>query len=377
MKKAAIAVLLAFSICLTACSGKESADAEIQLPIYGAEEIQYEIAEAKYMDLSETEGMGVSIGYPYAVYLTYPANAQVVSFNALKGRKVTEGEILAELDSSELDYDINNQQTIVNAAYQTSLSGSRSDQLQYEIEKMKLDMMLEEKDSYIIKAPFDGIITQTAAVSEGSSVKSGALCCAISEIEKVEIYLDGSGASQFRYGQEVQVKIDNDMYDAVVTEAPDIAPATAYGSSAGRAVFDLGDETMAEVVAEKQMAIAAGWATVYVTTERKNVLAVPDSAVKTTGTESYVTLLDGEERYKLKVTKGASLGGYTEIVNGISEGDVVIAEGSGLFTDIGSTGKTGGQNNAGDFGQNNDDQMEFPGNGEAPPERPDRNREGQ
>lgn len=373
MKKAATAVLLAFSMCLTACSGKGNADAEIQLPIYGAQEIQYEIAEAKYMDLSETESMGVTIGYPYAVYLTYPAEAQVVSFNALKGRKVTEGEVLAELDSSELDYDISNQQTIVNAAYQRSLSGGRADQLQYEIEKLKLDMMLEEKESYVIKAPFDGIITQTAAAPEGSTVGKGTLCCAVSEIEKTEVYLDGGGASQFRYGQKVQVKIDNDMYDAVVTEAPDIAPATAYGSSAKRVIFDLGDEVMAKVIEEKQMAVSAGWATVYVTTERKNVLAVPNSAVKTSGNESYVTLVDGEERYKLKVTTGAKLGGYTEIVNGISEGDVVIAEGSGVFTEIGNTAESDdGQNVGWDGGQ-----MDFPGNGEAPPERPDRNHEGQ
>lgn len=332
MKKAATAVLLAYVTLLSACSGKGNKDAEIQLPIYGAEAVRYEIAEAQYMDISETQSMGVTIGYPYAVYLTYPADALVMSFNALKGKAVTEGEILAELDSTGLDYDISNQQTIVNAAYQTSLTGGRAAQLQYEIEQMKLDMLLAEKDSYTIKAPFDGIISQTQAVTEGSEVTAGTLCCAVSELSKTEIYLEGGGASQFRYGQKVKIKVDNDMYDAVVAQAPDQAPATAYGSSAGRVVFDLGDGVMDKIIEENSMAVAAGWATVYVTTERKNVLAVPDSAVKTSGSDSFVTLLDGEERYKLKVTTGASLGGYTEILNGISEGDIVIAEGSGIFT---------------------------------------------
>ena len=80
------------------------------------------------------------------------------------------------------------------------------------------------------------------------------------------------------------------------------------------------------------MALSAGWATVYITTERKNVLAVPDAAVKTTGTYSYVTLVDGEERFKFNVSIGESLGGYTEIKDGIAAGDLVIADGSGLFT---------------------------------------------
>lgn len=335
MKKAATAVLLACVTLLSSCSGKGNKDAEIQLPIYGAEAVRYEIAEAQYMDLSDTQSMGVTIGYPYAVYLTYPADAQVMSFSALKGRAVTEGEVLAELDSSGLDYDISNQQTIVNAAYQSSLSGGRAAQLQYEIEQMKLDMMLAEKESYIIKAPFDGIISQTQAVSEGSDVTAGMLCCAVSELSKTEVYLEGGGASQFHYGQKVRIKIDNDYYDATVAQAPDYAPATAYGSAAGRVVFDLGEGVMDKIIEENAMAVSAGWATVYVTTERKNVLAVPDSAVKTSGSESFVTLVDGEERYKLKVTIGASLGGYTEILNGIAEGDIVIAEGSGVYTEAG------------------------------------------
>ena len=103
MKKTAAALLAAITL-LTGCS-RGDASGEIQLPIYGASAVQYEIAEAKYMDLSETQSIGVTIGYPYAVYLTYPGDALVKSFNALKGRTVTKGEVLAELDSSDLDYD--------------------------------------------------------------------------------------------------------------------------------------------------------------------------------------------------------------------------------------------------------------------------------
>lgn len=329
MKKTA--AMLAALILLTGCS-RGNTSGEIQLPIYGSAAVQYEIAQAKYMDISETQSLGVTIGYPYAVYLTYPGSALVKSFNALKGRTVTAGEILAELDSSDLDYDISNQQTVVNAAYQSSLMGGRAAQLQYEIEQAKLDMMLEEKESYIIRAPFDGIITETRAAAEGSTVEEGAVCCAVSEVSKTEIYLDGGNSSLFRFGQKVQVRIDNTTYDATVVQAPDCVPAEADGNSANRAVFRLDNDAMPQVLKDSAMAVSAGWATVYVTSERSNVLAVPDAAVKSSGTENYVTLVDGEERFKLKVTVGASLGGYTEIINGISAGDVVMAEGSGEFT---------------------------------------------
>lgn len=332
MKKLA-AALAAMVFLLTGCS-KSSVSDEIQLPIYGADEITYEVATAKYMDLSETESIGVSIGYPYAVYLTYPATATVTSYTALKGHTVTEGEVLAVLDSSDLDYDINNQQTIVDAAYESSLTGGEAEQLQYEIELKKLEMLQAEKDEYTIKAPFDGIICTAYAVTEGDEVESGEVCCAVSEVSKTTIYLDNS--TDFRFGQTLQIRVESTMYDATVVEASDVAPATAYGASASRVIFDLGEDVMAKIVEEEKTAVSSGWATAFITTERKNVLAVPDSAVKTSGTESTVTVVENGERYKLKVTIGVSLGGYTEILNGISEGDVVLASGTGEYVSAGT-----------------------------------------
>ncbi len=316
---------------VTGCNRGADAAEEIKLPIYGGETISYEVAIAQYMDISETQSMGATIGYPYADYLHYPADAQVVMFSIVKGRSVTEGDVLAELDSSDLDYEINNQQTIVDTAYANSLGGGEAARLQYEIEKYTLDMLVAEKERYVIRAPYDGIVTYVNRVSAGDEVKSGDICCMVSPHDNVQIYIDGGDAAKFRFGQEVSVKIDGDEYPAKVVMAPDMVPETADGRAAMRSVFALEEGVMDKLIVENEMAIAAGWATVYLTTEKKNVLAVPDSAVKTVGSTSSVTLLSGEERFRLNVTIGKSLGGFTEIINGISEGDMVIAEGSGTF----------------------------------------------
>lgn len=329
---AAAAVLLA----LTGCS--RSATEEIRLPIYGGSEISYEIAEAKYMDLTETNAIAATIGYPYATNLVFPAEAQVVSTSVINNSYVHEGDVLAELDSSALDFDIDKQKTIVNAAYNASLSGGTAAQLQYQIEQLSLDMLLAKKDSYTIRAPFDGVITFSLRASVGSVVEEGGYCCSISPADMAAVYIEGGQAAQFRFGQKVQVKIDGVTYDATVAEAPDSAPDTA---GVQRAVFDLGEGVLGKIYEETPLAISAGWATVYVTETRDNVLAVPDSAVSSTASNSYVTVVDGEERYKLPVTVGKSLGGYTEIINGISEGDIVMAEGSGVFSSSGNSGNDG------------------------------------
>ena len=336
MKKRSVALILS-AIMLTSVSGgckRSNAEAEIRLPIYGAEEITYEVAQAKIMDISATESVGAEIGYPNADSLYFPAAGQIVKFSAIKGRSVAAGDVLAELDSADLDYEINNQRTVVDNAY-AKASVSETARLTYEIEKYTLDMMLAEKERYIIRAPYDGIITYVNRNSAGNEIEAGTLCCSISPEDKVEVFVDSRDATKFRFGQSVTVRIDGDDYPAKVVMAPDIAPSTASNNAAHRVIFRLEDGVMDRLRTEKEMAISAGWATVYLTTERKNVLAVPDSAVKTSGSFSYVTLVDGEERYRLNVTIGQSLGGYTEIINGIAEGDLVMAEGSGIFTSDG------------------------------------------
>lgn len=335
MIKRAAALLLALgmiSCAVTGCSGDNTAKEEIKLPIYGAQEISYEVAVAQYMDITQVESMGATIGYPYADNLYYPADAQVISYAAVKGRTVAEGDILAELDSADLDYEISNQQTIVSTAYTASLSGGQSAVLQYQLEQNKLDMMLEEKESYTIRAPYDGVITSINRATAGDQITGGDVCCSIAPEDKIEIYIDGGDATKFRFGQDVIVKIDGVEYNATVAMAPDVAPATASGSAARRAIFKLEEGVLDTIREENPLAITAGWATVYLTTQKKNVLAVPDAAVRSTGTSTSVTIVDGEERYRLPVTVGASYGGYTEIRDGIAMGDIVMADGSGLFT---------------------------------------------
>lgn len=368
-KRSAALILITgiLSLTLAGCKGSSAAE-EIRLPIYGEAEVNFEVATAQIMDISETQSMGAVIGYPNPDVLYYPAASQIVSYSAIKGKSVAEGDILAEINSADLDYEINNQQTVVNAAYGRA-SSSETARLTYEIEKYTLDMLLAEKERYIIRAPYDGIITDTNRGNVGDEVEAGDVCCTIAPEDRVEVYIDGGDASKLRFGQQVKVRIDGTDYAAEVVQAPDVAPASASNNAARRAVFRLEDGVMDRLREENEMAIAAGWATIFATTERKNVLAVPDAAVKTSGSFSYVTMVDGEERYRLNVTVGQSLGGYTEILNGIAEGDLVMADGSGLFTSNLNRDDDGDDNNGGDWGGewNGDWNGEWNGDWGTPP----------
>ena len=123
-------------------------------------------------------------------------------------------------------------------------------------------------------------------------------------------------------------------------------------------------------------AVDAGWATIHaITTRRVNVLAVPEKAIKKDGSKTYCSVLQGNEKYDLYVEVGATAGGYTEILSGLNEGDVVViseSTGSGSDNNNNKNDKNNKDDNADDMQDGNDDRkpwdsnkkpddMQFPG----------------
>ncbi len=96
-----------------------------------------------------------------------------------------------------------------------------------------------------------------------------------------------------------------------------------------------------------------------VTQQAQNALAVPTSAVTTTGTRHFVTVLDGTNTSRVAVTTGVIGDRYTEVTSGVRAGqEVVLADLSeplpGSATDSSSDSNGNGSNR-------------FPGGGFAPP----------
>jgi len=83
-------------------------------------------------------------------------------------------------------------------------------------------------------------------------------------------------------------------------------------------------------------------ATVLITTSMKqNVLTVPNSALKSSGDESYVLLMKDGSPIKQTVTIGISNDSYTEITEGLSENDTIVTQ-----TITSSSASTGSSSNS-------------------------------
>lgn len=352
------AAVLAMAAALTACSG--NVGDEIKIPIYEAENVgRFTTATVERMDLQQSEKTAASIGYACSDALSAPRSGNLVSVNVGKYDQIKEGDVIAVIDSSALDYDLRRQQIMADAAYESYLAeGTEAARLKYEYEKALLDEIQYNADCYTLRAPYDCVISDLPIVTAGVEMEEGTYICSVAPVGEIFVYLGVNGGNTpFKLGTKVGVTLTGKSYEGTVVSVPDSGAyryELQYSSSRGadgefknenmrfgggghgnfgnsvaadsasNVFIRLEPDVLAELLEETPNAVQAGWATVEVVTKKLGgVLAVPSSAIVVTDT-TYVYLYQNGQRLMTPVVTGETINGYTVIVNGVSEGDTVV-----------------------------------------------------
>lgn len=322
------AALVTAAAMLTACGSEASVAKEIKIPIYENTESKLNTVTVEYMDLSQTDAIGSVIGYPYADAINSENEGNLLSYELKRGDKLSAGDVIAVLDSSALNYEYTSQKILCDAAYDRyAASGSNKNYLQYQEEQAKLDLIQYKIDCYTIKAPYDCVVTDTAQHTIGEVITAGTYFCTIAKPDEVRVYLN-QDTDKFALGTKVGIKFTAGTYNGTVTMIP--------SSSGGkRGEFNLSDYVvitfdegeLERLLEDTPNAVSAGWATVYVTSvDKRNVLAVPEKAVKQFSGSIYCNLIDNGEKVQVPVEIGNTYNGYTIILSGLTEGDVIAAD---------------------------------------------------
>lgn len=314
---------------LTACGNEAKVSQEIKIPIYDSAESNVNTATVQRMDLSQTDAIGSVIGYPYADAINSENEGNLLTFELKRGDRLNEGDVIAVIDSSALNYEYTSQKILRDAAYDAySLSGSNKDYLEYQEEQAKLDLIQYKIDCYTIKAPYDCVVTDTAQLSIGDVITAGTYFCTVAKPDEVRVYLDNN-TDKFALGTKVSIKFTAGTYTGTVTMMPSASSGgRGKNFSLSRYVIITFDEGELErMLEDTPNAVSAGWATVYVTSvDKRDVLAVPEKAVKQFSGSIYCNLIDNGEKVQVPVEIGNTYNGYTIILSGLSEGDTVVAE---------------------------------------------------
>ncbi len=324
LKKFCLTLLAALLVFSTAACGSENVDAEIKLPILENNSGEkYTTAAVEKRDFVETKSIGGNVGYIYAQTLTVPGDANILKYHVKKNNKLKEGDIIAEFDSSALEYDYENQKIVTNDAYYVyTSSGSEASRLTYEQEKLRLDMLQHQIDSYTIRAPYDCVVTKVEGFAMGQAVSKGTPVCSVAKENEVFVYTNDN-VNLFSTGASVKLKFGTDTaYSGKVVMTPDGDGGRGSINSSAVIAFDEGE--LDKVLKEVGNVVSSGWATIIVTAfEKYNVLAVPEDAVMQFSGSTYCYIMDNGNRVRIPVETGDTYGGYTIILSGLSEGDTV------------------------------------------------------
>lgn len=182
-----------------------------------------------------------------------------------------------------------------------------------------------------IRAPRSGVIVKKY-VEEGSIITAGRSAfgggtgagITIAEIAdisrmRVLVNVDETDIAQVRVGQKVDVTLDAYPNQRFTGKVIKIAP---------QAVVEQNVTTIPVTVeldrTDRRLKPDMNATCDFIIARKRNVLYVPNEAVRETNAGSFVTVLEGEKRVDRRVKVGSIGDEYTEIIRGLREGEVVV-----------------------------------------------------
>ena len=319
--------LIAFSsaiLTLTMSSGCYFFPAEEELldpPTIAPDEVTYSTYTAKEKTIKNTvtvTGYVKSKTEKECYFTDYTGQVKNIYVNA--GDFVEEGDLIADMNTGALDYELEIQKLKVQKAQLTyNATGSQADKLQLEIEQNSLSMYQAEYDGSKILAPMSGQVSYVFGLNPGTEMDPYKVLARIADPETLYVDAEYPESITFEAGDKVTVTVGDMEYAATITYSPKEArEAGDENANALHAEFD-GEKpafaylgALADITKVKEMS--------------ENAIVIPKHLVKSDGEREYVQIYVDGEKIEVDVVTGITNATEVEIVSGLKAGDQVIVK---------------------------------------------------
>lgn len=311
--------MLTLSFVLTGCYFFPEEEVMLDPPVIKVENAAYSTYEAKEKTI--TSSVTVT-GYVYSktevdcFFTDYTSNIKTIYPKV--GSFVNEGDLLAEMNTGTLEYDLEIQKLKTELAQITyNNTGSSADKLQLEIEQNTEAKYQAEYDGSKIYAPVSGQVSFVEKVNPGDEVNPYRTLVRIVDPDDLFVKATAPDNVTFNQNDSVIVKIGEDVFDAFISKTP--AEARAEGAE---------DLTVleADFTNEKPTFAYLGRLSdiVLIKAVSENTVVIPKNLVKTLDGRNYVQILKDGEKIDIDVELGISNATEIEILSGVEAGDKVI-----------------------------------------------------
>lgn len=342
MKKALnMVLLLTMLMCIgltTAGCSEQSNSADVSDEIYvpdTSDSIEEEnIVEAEIGTINKKYYSEAAYENPYVDTIAFEIDGVVSSVMIEDGQKVKKGEVLAELNTDQIDKRIDEQELKLDSAKKTLSKLKKkkkadkneitSAEYDVQIEQNAYDQLLAELEKYTVKAPYKGEVSvqfeEGKEIKKGAQVMSGQALCTMSAPNDEKLCVMIYGDEQF---EDVSFGMNVTLTQGDITEEGKITDIVFKESGDYSAYYYIITPN------KKKTQLTSYGDTINATIDvysKENVIIVPTEAVKTISDTYYVDVLVDGVKIQTDIEIGIQDENETEVVSGLSGGEQIILQ---------------------------------------------------
>lgn len=345
-KSKTLALMLGLAVLITACGGKpdEADSGKVQETAEQGKDgkpVKEKAPEAVPVEVVSAVNQSINASYAGTANLEAPNEAQVVAKAsgvlvaqlAEEGDFVRQGQVMARIDPSRAQLEVQRSQATVNKLSnnfrraqqllaQNLISAEAHDQIRFDLESAKASLNLAKLElSYTnVTAPISGVVAQRM-VKKGNLVGLNSAVYRVVNTQYLEAVMNVPEREMARIKTGMPVAM---MVDAI--------PGQQFSGRVDRVspVMDSGSGTFRVTLAfDSQQVLRAGmfgrFEIMY--DRRENVLTIPRTALLDDESEPAVFVVRAEKSIRVPVKLGFTNGEIAEVVSGLKAGDKVITAG--------------------------------------------------
>ncbi|HEX7042556.1 MAG TPA: efflux RND transporter periplasmic adaptor subunit [Patescibacteria group bacterium] len=276
-----------------------------------------------------------------SVNLSWPISAKVAYLGVKKGDNITQGQLLASLDTRTAqkniqaalidyskqrntfdqtlnNYGVSNPQQALTDSIKRILENNQYD-LDAAVNSVELDDLAKQQSALI--SPISGILTRADITSPGQ-VGSSTTIFTITDPTTIAFDMDVDQADIGKVKSGQSVKIVFDAYpDETLTENVTKIDFVSHTTSSGGTAFTV--ETTLPLESLTKFRVGMNANAEIILSEKENVLTVPLSSITD---DSYVYVKSGSKFKKTKIKIGSENDIDAEVISGISSGEEVALD---------------------------------------------------
>ncbi|WP_336773001.1 efflux RND transporter periplasmic adaptor subunit [Paenibacillus sp. MMO-58] len=328
------AVFAITAITLSGCSLLPQEEAALQPPLIQPVQEKLDFVEVTRGSIQTSlKGTATFISSKVKTLSFTESGGQLKSVNVTQGQQVKAGELLAELETDDLELQVRLQklnvervQLLYSEAVRDGASGTekRLKEIDLEREQLSLQAMESRLSKSRLLSPISGTVIFVDSIKTGDRVNAYQNIVTVADPSSIQLTYVASDAKDVlgvEAGMPVQLKYKGKDYAGKVLQSPSNAPVTTdqAKSNSNAVTVVMGIDNPPEGI---QIGHSADM-TIELQ-KRENAIVLPRKAIRSYMGRSYVQIADGERKKEVDVEVGLTTPTEAEIVKGLEEGQRVI-----------------------------------------------------